>query len=165
MKRVGLAVLMLVLAHGLGCHPVAHQKTVDTPGETVELIEDSWPNGQLRLRKYVQRQDDGTSVDHGSFERWHDNGEREYEADFIHGKKDGTTRRYHKNGQLSSEQEYANGKRDGHSISWDAAGVKVKEEHWADGQAHGTWTVWKDGKIKWQNQFEHGKPVPSTLKP
>ena len=37
-------------------------------------------------------------------------------------------------------------------------GVKVKEEHWAEGKPHGTWTVWDDGKIKWQNRFEHGKP-------
>ena len=123
------------------------------------LVEEHWPNGQLRLRKNVLRQEDGTIVDHGRFERWHDNGNSEYEAVFVLGRKEGTTVRYHRNGQMATRQEYRNGQRHGGSISWDGTGVKVKEENWAEGEPHGTWTIWQDGKVKWSNTFNHGKPA------
>jgi antitoxin component YwqK of YwqJK toxin-antitoxin module len=128
------------------------------PFANVETVEEHWPNGQLRLRKEVLRLEDGTVVDHGSFQRWHDNGKKEYEAVFVEGKKEGTTLRYHKNGRVSSEQEYRDGKRHGRSVTWNDAGEMVKEEHWMDGRPHGTWTIWQEGKVKWSHTYDHGKP-------
>jgi antitoxin component YwqK of YwqJK toxin-antitoxin module len=124
----------------------------------VETVEEYWPNGQLRLRKQVLHREDGSVVDHGAFERWHDNGNREYEAVFVQGKKEGTTIRYHRNGRKATEQEYKSGKRHGRSVTWNDAGEVVKEEHWKDGKPHGTWVVWEKGKIKWSHTYDHGKP-------
>ena len=160
MKSVRFTFLILVIMLVAGCSQRVQQVTVQKPAVSVELVEEYWSGGELRLRKEVLRQSDGTLVDHGSFERWHDNGQKEYEAVFVLGKKQGTTVRYHKNGRKSSHQEYENGKRHGRSVSWDAAGTKVKEENWADGRPHGIWTVWKDGKIKWSHTYEHGVPGP-----
>jgi antitoxin component YwqK of YwqJK toxin-antitoxin module len=128
------------------------------PVPNVETVEEYWPNGQLRLRKQVLRLEVGSFLDHGSFERWHDNGNKEYEARFVRGKKEGTTIRYHKNGRKATQQEYRNGKRHGRSVTWNSAGAMVKEEHWMDGEPHGTWTIWEEGKVKWSHTFDHGKP-------
>jgi antitoxin component YwqK of YwqJK toxin-antitoxin module len=128
------------------------------PLEDVETVEEYWPNGQLRLRKQVLRLEDGTVVEHGTFERWHDNGEKEYEAVFVKGRKEGTTIRYHKNGRKATEQEFSNGKRHGLSITWNDSGAMVKQEQWENGEPHGTWTIWDDGKVKWSHTYDHGKP-------
>jgi antitoxin component YwqK of YwqJK toxin-antitoxin module len=128
------------------------------PDGELETIEEFWPDGQLQLRKQVLRLEDGTVVDDGTFERWHSNGEKEYEAVLVRGRKEGTTVRYHKNGRKATEQEYRDGKRDGRCVTWNDAGVMVKEEHWKDGKPHGTWTVWEDGKVKWSHTYVEGKP-------
>ena len=128
------------------------------PAPNVETVEEYWPNGQLRLRKQVLRLDDGATVDHGTFDRWHDNGEKEYEAVFVRGKKEGTTIRYHKNGRKATEQEYSNGERNGRCVSWNDSGAMVKEERWKDGRPHGKWTIWSDGKVKWSHTYGDEKP-------
>jgi antitoxin component YwqK of YwqJK toxin-antitoxin module len=128
------------------------------PIANVETVEEYWPNGELRLRKEVLQREDGTLVDHGKFERWHDNGKKEYEALFVLGKKEGTTIRYHKNGRKSSEQEYKKGRRHGRCLTWDDSGTLVKEENWSEGRPHGDWIIWKDGKVKWSHTYDHGKP-------
>ena len=161
MQNARLAVLIVLVAVGLGCAQRFPQVSADSPEDSVDLVEEYWPNGQLKLRKYVLPQADGTAVNHGTFERWYDNGAKEYEAFFSYGKKEGVTVRYHKNGQKSAQQEYRNGKRHGLSVSWDPTGARVKEEHWADGRPHGTWTVWEDGRVKWRHTYEHGDPEPA----
>jgi antitoxin component YwqK of YwqJK toxin-antitoxin module len=149
MRAIRISIVVL-----LGAVCVANAQ----PADKLETVEDHWPNGQLRLRKQVLHREDGTVVDHGSFERWHDNGEKEYEAVFVNGKKEGTTIRYHKNGRKASQQEYKDGERHGRCVSWDDSGRMVKEENWADGKPHGTWRVWQDGKVKWSHIYVHGKP-------
>jgi antitoxin component YwqK of YwqJK toxin-antitoxin module len=154
MRSTRIIVLGLLMALSVIGGPTLGQP----PVENVETVEEFWPNGQLRLRKQVLRLEDGSVVDHGRFERWHDNGKKEYEAVFVQGKKEGTTVRYHKNGRKATEQEYRNGKRDGRSVTWNDAGAMVKEEHWKDGKPHGTWTVWDDGKVKWSHTYDDDKP-------
>ena len=160
MKCVRLTVLTLVIMLGAGCSQHINQSPAQHPAVASEPVEEYWPDGGLRLRKQVLRRSDGTLIDHGTFERWHENGQQEYQAVFVHGKKEGTTVRYHQNGQRSTQQEYRNGERHGRSTSWDATGAKVKQEDWADGRPHGTWIVWKDGQIKWSHTYEHGVPAP-----
>ena len=164
-KTNGAAVLGLLAVLCASSGAGLAQSESERPRSTVRLVEESWPDGSLRERKQVLVHDDGTTVDHGSFERWHDNGEKEYEAVFLYGKKEGTTVRYHKNGRRASQQEYKDGQRHGVSLSWDDSGEKVKEENWFEGKPHGSWTVWQDGKIKWRHAYEHGVPAPISEKP
>lgn len=137
---------------------VAMPALAQLPVANTEVVEEHWPNGQLKLRKEVLRLEDGSYVDHGSFERWHSNGNKEYEAFFVRGKKEGTTIRYHKNGRKATEQHYRNGRKDGRCRSWDNEGILVKEENWENGRPHGTWTIWEKGKVKWSHTYDHGKP-------
>ena len=158
MKRLWIMLLLLTVLLWAGYSQSSAQVSAQPSTGTVEVVEEHWPDGGLMLRKQVLRQPDGTRVDHGTFERWHKNGQREYEAVFVYGKKEGTTVRYHQNGRKSSQQEYRDGRRHGLSVSWDAAGEKVKEENWADGRPHGSWTIWKDGHVQWRHTYEHGVP-------
>jgi hypothetical protein len=126
-----------------------------------EVIEQRWPDGTLRLRRGVLRDPDGTTVNHGRYVRWYDNGQQEYEATFIHGKKEGTTTQWHRNGQKWTEQHYVDGKRHGAGYTWDENGVKRKEEHHVHGRPDGVWTIWgKNGRIKGQSRFDDGVPQP-----
>jgi antitoxin component YwqK of YwqJK toxin-antitoxin module len=156
--RLTIFVLLPVFVAGCGRH--AGPVSVAPSASHVEVVEEYWPNGGLKLRKHVLRREDGTRVDHGSFERWHTNGIKEYEVVFVLGEKDGTEFRYHRNGRVWTRCEYRDGKRNGSSITWDDSGAMVKQEEWADGQPHGTWIVWEDGSVKWSNTFEHGDPAP-----
>ncbi len=124
-----------------------------------EVVEEFWPNGETRLRKYVVGIDG--AIDHGPYTKWYDNGQKEYEATVVMGKKDGLVTRWHRNGQKWKEERYANGKRHGVSVSWDQSGRKRQEERHLDGKPHGTWTIWApDGRVKAQQHFDHGKPLP-----
>jgi len=154
MRPTWITVFPLLMALSVIGGPTAGQ----VPPKNVETLEEYWPNGQLRLRKQVLALEDNTFVDHGTFERWHDNGKKEYEAVFVQGRKEGTSIRYHKNGRKATEQEYSNGERHGRCVTWNDSGTMVKEEHWENGNPHGTWIVWDDGKVKWSHTFDHGRP-------
>jgi antitoxin component YwqK of YwqJK toxin-antitoxin module len=154
MRSTQITIFGLLVVFCAASLPVSAQPSA----AVVETVEEYWPNGQLRLKKQVLTLEDGSVVDHGSFERWHSNGEKEYKAVFVKGKKEGTTIRYHKNGRKATEQEYKDGKRHGRSASWNDSGAMVKEEHWNNGKPHGTWTIWKGGKVKWSHTYDHGKP-------
>ena len=167
LRQVVWLIAAVVLWVPFGCSHGKPDVSLDQPAQPApsavvdaELVEETWPDGALRLRKYVLRPADGKLINHGTYERWHDNGEREYEAVFVHGKKEGRTIRYHKNGRKWTVQEYRDGKRHGVSTTWGENGAKLKEEGWDSGKPHGTWTVWKKGKIKWRHTFEHGNPDP-----
>lgn len=160
MARSRFAVVPLVALLAAACAaPVRVARSVD-PVETPRTVEEYWPNGQLSLRKQVVVVADGSTVDHGRFERWYSNGVKEYEAVLEMGNKEGTTIRYHRNGRIASRDSYRNGLRDGPSVSWSPSGEKVKEEYWAEGRPHGTWTVWKNGAVEWTHTFHHGDPAP-----
>jgi len=154
MRSTRIMILGLLMVLSVISAPILGQ----LPVEDVETVEEYWPNGQLRLRKQLLRLEDGTVVEHGTFERWHDNGKKEYEAVFVQGRKEGTTIRYHKNGRKATEQEYSNGKRHGHSTTWNDSGARVKQEQWENGEPHGTWTIWDGGKVKWSHTYDHGSP-------
>ncbi len=128
--------------------------------KAVEEIAEDWPDGTPRVRKHILHMPDGTSVEHGTFIRWHPNGNREYQGEYERGKKVGRHVHYHMNGRMWIESYYEDGERQGFSRQWDEQGNLRKEESYEKGVPHGTWTTWNaKGKIKWKGRFEHGKPV------
>jgi hypothetical protein len=142
-----------------GCRQPGRATSVQPGPGKVEVVEEYWPNGKLRVRREVLRQPDGTLMDHGNYTCWFDHGGKEYEAVFLHGQVNGVATRWHRNGVKASEQHYANGKRDGPRYSWDENGVLRKEEHFVGDLPDGTWITWDDkGKIKAQQKFERGVP-------
>jgi len=127
--------------------------------EPVELIEEFWEDGTPRIRSEVIRDENGEPVFHGTYARWHPNGEKEYEVVFDHGRKDGRAVRYHRSGKVWIEEFYVLGLKEGACRTWNEAGDLVKEEQFAGGKPHGAWTVWKKGVVRARSCFDHGVPV------
>ena|GEM_PF-1926453 len=159
--RRARGVLIVLLCVPAGCTHRANMTQCRSPAQRVEIVEEHWPDGKLRLRKHMLRGPDGTPINHGPYRRWHTDGRKEYEANFVRGEKDGIETRWHRNGQKWIEACYVRGRRHGVSHTWDEDGMKRKEERHTHGKPHGTWTVWdRDGNVKWQGRFEHDAPEP-----
>jgi antitoxin component YwqK of YwqJK toxin-antitoxin module len=157
------ALLAALLYCPTGCSTAerrsALEQSANEPAGGVQLIEEYWPDGRLRLRKEVLTEPNATHVNHGKYTRWHDNGNREYEATYIHGELHGIATAWHKNGEKWTEEHYDHGVRNGLRRNWDEQGRLRGEENYLDGKPHGTWTIWKkDGSVKWQGHFDRGKP-------
>ncbi len=153
---VSPALLWLALS---GCHSSNKTAPARPPAAKTEVLEDSWPNGKLRLRHEVLHQPDGTVVDHGTYATWFDNGMREYEGSYVQGRLEGLATRWHRNGVKESEQYYAQGVRNGPRFMWDENGLLRKEEHFVDDKPDGVWTTWDDkGRIKAQQRYDQGVP-------
>ena len=127
------------------------------PAGAVETVEEHWPDGRLRLRKEVYRQADGSTVNHGRYQRWYPEGQAEYECAFDHGQKHGVTTMWHRNGKVWTQDHHVHGVRHGVFRTWDDAGRLRKEEHYCEGMPCGTWTVWNaEGKVKIQVEKDAG---------
>ena len=157
--RLFAAILTLALLLLPACTQQT-QEPVPAPDKlAVEVAEEHWPNGQLRLRKEVLTRPDGTKVDHGTLTYWYGNGNKEYEAVYVEGRIQGVETQWHENGQMRTEQHYDNGLRNGPRYCWDNQGNKVKEENYRHDKPHGMWTIWRaNGQIKWQQEFVDGLP-------
>jgi len=154
-RSYGLVPVALTLALVVGCSN-SHPATPSTePAGPTQVVEEHWPNGRLKVRKELIASSKGGSVDHGTYERWYDNGQKEYEATFVHGQKDGPVTRWHKNGQKWVEEHYVAGQRHGVRSIWNDKGMKAKEEHYLHGKPHGTWMSWNSkGKVRSRQVFD-----------
>ena len=160
-NRLVSFVLAVLLCLPAGCKHGAKKTSLKGPAEKVEIVEQHWPDGKLRLRKHVLKHPDGTAVNHGTYSRWYNNAQKEYEAVFVMGRKEGTATLWHRNGKEWTEEHYVDGKKHGARYTWDDDGRRRKEEHYFNGKPDGTWTVWdKKGRIKWQGSFDRGIPKP-----
>ena len=156
--EIQLAAVSAVLALTAGCLRQGESRLDAAPALgravqtcAVEAVEEHWPDGHLRLRKEVYRQADGSTVNHGRYQRWYPDGQAEYKCAFEHGRKHGVTTMWHRNGQVWTQDHHVHGVRDGVFRTWDDQGRLRKEEHYCDGLPCGTWTVWNgEGKVKIQ---------------
>jgi hypothetical protein len=163
MRASVLTMAALTLATGCdhGRDPTPAPQAAQKPADDVQTITESWPDGSPRLSRQVVNLPDGTQVNQGIYRRWHANGEPEYEAVFVQGRKQGVETYWHENGTVRKRTEYADGQVHGANITWDATGAKRKEEHYHQGKPHGVWTEWDPaGRVKWQGRFDHGTPLP-----
>ena len=162
LRLVMLLAALLAVAHG-GCRSTekAPDRRVVEQKRAIQVVEQHYPDGSLRMRKEVTQNEEGDVVNHGPYERWFPDGQKEYRVVFVMGGKHGIETRWHKNGMKWSEAVYVNGLRHGTSRTWDDTGRLRSEEQHFEGKPHGTWTTWgSKGQIKWRQTFEHGKPGP-----
>jgi hypothetical protein len=168
-----LPVLLVVLLLTAGCGAVrgtapaveAGPESAPESAPEAEILEEFWPDGRIRIRHQVIRDADGGPVEHGVYTRWHENGGKEYETIFDHGRKDGRAVRWHMSGAIWIEEFYVLGLKEGSCRTWNEAGDLVKEEQYAGGKPHGTWTVWKKGVVRARSCFDQGVPVECEPEP
>ena len=128
---------------------------------------------------YLQRVKDGKK--HGMHTRWSENGQKQWEANYVDGKKhglqtgwnrdgakseanyyrDGKMQRriwWHKNGQKKTEFNYKDGKPHGLDTQWYENGQKWFETNYVDGKEHGLKTQWHENGQKWlETNYVDGK--------
>lgn len=165
-KMLRISVLLgLPLLAAVGCTPGERKPPAGTTPEAekserkVQVVEEFWPDGKLRLRQEVLKAPDGALINDGRYTSWFDNGNKEYEATYVDGKLEGVATAWHRNGKRWTEEHYQHGVRHGTRLNWDEKGRLRGEEHYYEGKSDGTWTIWKpDGTVEWQGHFNRGQP-------
>ena len=96
---------------------------------------------------------------------YYQNGNLEYEAEFVNGKLDGTSRVWSVDGNLYSKSEYSNDQPHGVWIIFHSNGVLMHEVQYEYGQKHGVekW-YYENGQLKSEQKFSYGKPVTDMIR-
>ncbi len=122
----------------------------DTSAEPqVELIQERYPNGNIRVQRYVTLDPDGNYVNHGAFVQYSQAGKKTGAGEFYLGRHHGTWVRWY---------EANEGSLLGTTVHKQFQQPFVSEVQLHDGELHGTWTVYDARRLKvsvWN--FEHGK--------
>ena len=96
---------------------------------------------------------------------YYQNGNLEYEAEFINGKLDGTNRVWSEDGALYSKSEYSNGQPHGVWIIFHPNGALMHEVHFEYGLKHGAEKWYYENKqLKSEQNFSYGKPVTDMIR-
>jgi antitoxin component YwqK of YwqJK toxin-antitoxin module len=69
----------------------------------MEIREDKFKNGRLKIRFHVKQDAQGKEVKHGLYTRWYANGNKKLEGRYVNGKKEGTFTEWRINGSKESE--------------------------------------------------------------
>ena len=175
--RIGVAMVLVLawLGGQTGCAPgtngpdkrpqdpeqpdkvVGQPDTSECDGKTVETIEEQWPDGTVKLRREVVKQDDGTDISHGVTTTFWEGGQKKLEMYVVCGVRHGPKRTWHSNGNKWSEGEFVNGKENGVWRLWYYEGEPLQQFTMVHGAWHGTYTEWhQNGKKKMEVEYIHG---------
>ena len=109
------------------------------------------PDGSLKREWVVRIEADGSEVEHGPWQAWHENGQDYLLGQYADGERTGIWYTWYPNGGPRGEGTFSGGQRDGTWIRWDEQGNKRREERYETGLENGPWTEWD----------EHGNVVQS----
>lgn len=152
--------------------PVAAAKQIPLPttGEPksdhvrVELVSERYPNGSLKLERYVLQDAKGNFVNHGTYTVYAPDGKVLKKGDFQNGRQEGEWVQHfaHDSGNLfSSEQQrgftgpfvstatFSQGKLFGVWTIQDSQNKSIVTWSFENGVRHGQWTWWHPNGQKW----------------
>ncbi len=92
----------------------------------------------------------------GDLTLWYENGQKNMEAHYKDGHKDGLLTSWHSNGQKELEQYYINGKENGYAVYWNEYGKKTLEIYFIEGNFE-TVSYWEEGKKVAEKHYKKGK--------
>ena len=101
------------------------------------------------------------SMDHSYYQ----NGNLEYEAEYINGKLDGLSRYWSENGVLISESEYSNGQPHGSWKNYHSNEKLMNETTYFHGQKHGyeKW-YYENGQLQSEQKYEYGEAIKDLIR-
>ncbi len=119
-------------------------------GIVFENFIDDTPKSEINLMYGLQ---------HGKYTRWHEStGQKEFEANFYQGKRDGITTFWFPSGKLHSQTSYKAGTKHGLSNFWYESGQMKSESIWHAGQKFGLRTEWyPNGQKKSEVNYANNK--------
>ena len=122
-------------------------------GVVYENFVDDTPKAEIHLMYGLQ---------HGKYTQWHEStGNKEFEANFYQGKRDGITTFWYPSGKLKSQTSYKAGTQHGLSNFWYENGQVKSESIWHAGQKFGLRTDWypngqKKSEVNYANNQLNG---------
>lgn len=110
------------------------------------LIREYYPNKKIKSEG-IYLEDDSTK--NGWYKQYYENGNKEFEGNYVKGKKNGSFINYSEDGFLESKAEYKNGLSDG-KVLWYYKNGEVKSESlWRNDEEYGERKFYYfDGKIE-----------------
>jgi antitoxin component YwqK of YwqJK toxin-antitoxin module len=153
----------------------------------VTTQEQHWPDGKLKARREVTKDDKGKFIANGKATTWYQNGQVKWQSEWRNGRQVGKWTDRYENGSKEGEGEinedgtgfethwYPNGKKKsegggkflakhgkmgkhGKWTVWHQDGHKLLETEHRDNQQHGITTGWhSNGKMSHQVPFKEGK--------
>ena len=142
LKRKNNLFLFLLLLTALSCNrvkttPIVKESYADgKPKVLTEYITDEYGTKKLYKethfypdeKKYVEFKYDTDGLKDGICVSWYENGNKNSEIKYVHGKEDGEYRVWHSNGKLFIKGQSNMGEKVGVWEFYDSLGVKTKEE-------------------------------------
>jgi antitoxin component YwqK of YwqJK toxin-antitoxin module len=105
---------------------------------------DDWWNPTLATFETV-----GEAMQDGTWNVWHQNGQKNEQGAYDHGKPVGKFVSWHSNGQKASEGSYVDGNQHERWIWWHSNGQKQADGHYTNGRRSGDWAWWNaDGRLE-----------------
>jgi len=127
-------------------------------GKPIEITEETWADGKLRIREEVVIDEDGSQIRHGLSSLYWPNGRKKLEMEYYCGVKHGVRVAWYEDGQQWSEGEYVYGKDHGKWTVWFPGGAKSQEFTMEHGAWHGPHTVWNaEGTKLLEETWVHGR--------
>ena len=97
-------------------------------------------------------------VRNGPYKKWHKNGTKRVEGNFLNGKSDGVFTSYSPDGEKLESRTYQDGKLNGLSTKWSKTGDKLFEVTYADGKREGPFVTYdRSGRKKTQGAYSNEK--------
>lgn len=127
-----------------GDKPVSAKEVFAKQGdvEVLDVVEEFWENGNLKMRQGIKLDAGGEWVVHGDEDTFHEDGNKKSHLQYIDGILDGERITWFSNGKTWSQGQYDHGKGKGTWTVWYATGGKAQEWNFIDGAFDGTFTVW-----------------------
>ena len=121
----------------------------------LEVREERWPNGNLKIKYTFRQRDDGKDIFHGEYSGWYQNGSKEYTDTYNNGSLIHRIKWFPK-GNTKLEQNYKNGQFQGQSLSWYESGSKESEALFENGRGLET-LYYENGAKKAERNFNNSK--------
>ena len=135
--------------------PVTNPET--KAGKTIEIVEQTYPDGTVGSRIEGWRDEDGEFVYHGSMTNFWDTGQKKSQVHYVNGIRHGSRSAWYRDGQPWNYGEYVNGKPDGTWTEWLSNGVKGRETIYVNGGLNG-WLIerYPDDSLKRKVMYVNG---------
>jgi len=126
--------------------------------DRIEVREEYFPDGSVKLRTEGRLGSDGEFIAHGAHTLYWENGQKRYEEHYVQGMRHGPRSAWYESGQIRSQGQYINDREDGAWTEWYPSGRKMQELHFDHGSFHGTFIEWwPNGQMRRQLEWIKGK--------
>ncbi len=164
---IALLVTLTTLATA-GCNSTGHKTEYDKTAPTaamadierppIEIVEEKYPDGVVKMVSEGYRDDDGNLIGHGAIRLFWEQGEKKAELHFIDGIRHGPRTAWYRNGQVKTEGQFHEGLENGIWKVWYPDGSLAEEQSYDRGAWNGLFTAWyMNGEKKTEVRYVKGK--------